>query len=215
MLGKKLRTAMTDSQINPVQSIPLPQSAVDMVELHEQILQFQNFVKRRFDEISMEINATSQQMDMAEDSTAQKFGEIFEVLDAISYKGDGTTAANTGVELDAVVSMTEQAANTILDAAGHITTLTCTDSNWTNDEARKAALSSINSHVENIIMACSFQDLTGQRIRKTLENVKNAEDKLGKALERMGIQVKHADTAAIEAENHASTQNEIDDIFSN
>ncbi|HRQ59943.1 MAG TPA: protein phosphatase CheZ [Alphaproteobacteria bacterium] len=206
---------MTESNLTSVQSMPLPQSAVDMVELHDQIMQFQAFVKRRFDEISMEINATSQQMDMAEDTTAKKFGEIFEVLDAISYKGEGTTAANTGVELDAVVAMTEQAANTILDAAGNITNLTCNEANWASEDARKAALGAINAHVEEIIMACAFQDLTGQRIRKTLENVKNAEDKLGKALERMGIHVKHADDKVIEAQNHASTQGEIDNIFSN
>jgi hypothetical protein len=192
----------------------LPQAAHELTELHEQMLKFEAFVKRRFDEISMEINATSQQMDMAEDSTAKKFGEIFEVLDAISYKGQGTTAANTGVELDAVVAMTEQAANSILDAAGIITNLTTNPAYWGDEGKRKATLDKINEQVSDIIMACSFQDITSQRIRKTLENVKNAEDKLGKALDKLGIHVQHTSEAAIETENHASSQDDIDKLFS-
>ena len=70
---------------------------------------------RRFDEISMEINATSQQIDMNEDGMGKRFSEILEILGAINYLGKGESAANTGVELQSVISDTENAANTILD----------------------------------------------------------------------------------------------------
>lgn len=94
-------------------------SAVDSVA--QRLSTIEQFIARRFDEISMEINATSQQVDMAEEGIIKRFAEILEILKAVSYAGDGSTAANAGVELDAVVEMTEQAANRILDAADHLT----------------------------------------------------------------------------------------------
>lgn len=195
------------------EGLAVPRAAMEMAELQEQIHRFETFVKRRFDELSMEINATAQQMDMAEDSLGQRFGEIFEVLKAISYKGTGSTAANAGVELDAVVDMTENAANTILDAAGHITSIVGRPENWAEAAAREKALEAINAHAEEIFMACSFQDITGQRIRKTLENINMIEDRLGQALDKLGIQVEQTTAQRIQAENYAASQGDIDALF--
>ncbi|MCD8562693.1 MAG: protein phosphatase CheZ [Alphaproteobacteria bacterium] len=207
---------MTERTIHQLaDDLAVPRAALEMAELQEQIHRFETFVKRRFDELSMEINATSQQMDMAEDNLGQRFGEIFEVLQAISFKGAGKTAANAGVELDAVVDMTENAANTILDAAGHITSIVGRPDNWNTEEARQKALEAINDHTEEIFMACSFQDITGQRIRKTLENIKTIEDRLGQALDKLGIQVEHSTADRIQTENYASSQDDIDALFAN
>lgn len=176
-----------------------------------QLQMIEQFIARRFDEISMEINATSQQVDMVEGGIAQRFGEILEVLKAVSYSGDGSTAANAGVELDAVVEMTEQAANRILDAADRIATRIHDAKE--HGEAN-TALNDIDKDVEEIFMACSFQDITGQRIRNTLDNLKLVEERLSTALDKMGIKLD------VKAENHAaiknklSNQDEIDNFFS-
>lgn len=154
-----------------------------------QLQAIEKFIARRFDEISMEINATSQQVDMAEEGIISRFTEILEILHAVSYSGDGKTPANAGVELDAVVDMTEEAANKILDAAGRINTKIHSKEEWASEHMREKVLDSINNDVEEIFMACSFQDITGQRIRKTLENLKAIEDRLGTALDRLGIHV--------------------------
>ena len=156
-------------------------SAVDSVA--QRLSTIEQFIARRFDEISMEINATSQQVDMAEEGIIKRFAEILEILKAVSYAGDGSTAANAGVELDAVVEMTEQAANRILDAADHLTSRIEEEKNSSTDEGRKQAFEEMGKDVEEIYMACSFQDITGQRIRKTLENLRIIEDRLGSALD--------------------------------
>ena len=101
-----------------------------------QLQAIEQFMARRFDEISMEINATSQQVDMAEEGIITRFSEILEILHAVSYSGDGKTPANAGVELDAVVDMTEEAANKILDAAGRINTKIHSEEDWDNKDAR-------------------------------------------------------------------------------
>lgn len=176
-----------------------------------QLAAIEKFIARRFDEISMEINATSQQMDQAEESMVGRFGEILGVLKAISFSGDGATPANAGVELDAVVSMTEQAANRILDAADRIASRVRTEETWVDASTREEARNTIDKDIEEIFMACSFQDITGQRIRKTLENLKAIEERLGTALGKLGIDVSAA-------ENHegllkASSQDEVDALF--
>lgn len=186
-------------------------SAVD--GLAQQLATIERFVSRRFDEISMEINATSQQVDMAEEGIVRRFAEIVEVLKAISFSGDGRTPANAGVELDAVVDMTEEAANRILDAATRTTELTEDENiDWSTEEARNHLKERIQAEMSEIFMACSFQDVTGQRIRKTLENLKHIEERLNGALEKMGIVVDVVDNPMDQGEV-ATSQGDIDDIF--
>jgi hypothetical protein len=55
-------TANKSLQDDPVCAI-----AQDMASLLGQLGSMESFIRRRFDEISMEINATSQQIDMNED----------------------------------------------------------------------------------------------------------------------------------------------------
>lgn len=185
--------------------------AVDRIAQTLQTLE--KFMARRFDEISMEINATSQQVDMAEEGIGERFSQILNVLHAISFKGDGKTPANTGAELDTVVDMTEEAANQILDAAGRINTLIKSEKDWSDDDAREQMLNAINQNIEDIFVACSFQDITSQRIRKTLENLKLIEDRLSVALRKMGIDIEINELDNSSLFPRAKTQAEIDEII--
>jgi len=185
-------------------------AAVDTVS--NQLAAIETFVARRFDEISMEINATSQQVDMAEEGIGQRFGEILEILKAVSFSGDGNTPANAGVELDAVVEMTEKAATRILDAADRIGARMHKE---LGPEASQEAIADIDKDIEEIFMACSFQDITGQRIRKTLENLKAIEDRLGTALDKIGVDVEHQTLQSSPVEIvRAVSQDDVDEMFS-
>ncbi len=197
-----------------------PQSLKDMIEsqksigsIEEKLHMLESFIGRRFDEISMEINATSQQLDMAEEGTSKRFAEIFDVLKSISFKGDGSTPANAGVELDAVVEMTEKAAHSILDAASDITDISCEDIDWADDEARGKQIQKINDKVEEIYIACSFQDITGQRIRQTLENIKRIESSLSTTLSKLGIEVDDSFEPSVTKKDYATSQDDIDALF--
>lgn len=164
-----------------------PQASVS--GLDERLRTLETFIARRFDEISMEINATSQLIGMAEDGMARRFGEILQTLHAISYHGDGTSPVSAGVELDAVIGITEHAANEILDAAGRIATRLHSVENWEDPVERARMLDVMNKDVEDILVACTFQDLTSQRVRKTLENLRAVEERLGGILEKIGIPI--------------------------
>ena len=192
-----------------------------MVTLLNQLGTMETFIKRRFDEISMEINATSQQIDMTEEGMAKRFGEILGVMNAISYSGDGTTPANTGVELEAVIADTAKAANTILDCSDKMNAVLYPedDSLWTDPAKREQALNALRDNVQNIMVACSFQDIAGQRIRKTLDSINEIEDRISSTLESMGIGAETLHAAAVashatETTKSGSTQDEIDALFS-
>lgn len=176
-----------------------------------QLKQLETFVARRFDELSMEVNATSQLVDMAEEGLRRHFLEILEILKAINFHGEGSSPANTGVELEAVVQITETAANNIMDAADRIVTCLNTDNNWQEESARRKAIDAINQNIQDIMMSCNFQDLTGQRIRKAIENLQNVETRLNETLQKLGLDTsgvgKSPDLAP------GSSQGDIDELF--
>lgn len=194
--------------------------AHNMAELLNQISTMEVFIKRRFDEISMEINATSQQIDMSEDGMAKRFGEILGVMNAISFSGDGSTPANTGVELEAVIAETSKAANTILDNCDKMSNLLYGEDTAALEgtEAGTALLAQLRDGVQNIMVACSFQDIAGQRIRKTLESISEIEDRISGALEGMGVGPETLKAAAQaskkEATQSGNSQDDIDALFS-
>lgn len=188
----------------------------DVAAMKTKMDTFETFVRRRFDEVSMEINATSQQLEYAEEGLANRFGEVLSTISAINFSGTGLTAANTGVELQAVINDTEVAANKILDAADRISDRMKSDKQFASDEDRAQFFEQTRNDVQEILMACTFQDLTGQRIRKTLESLQLIEDKISSTLDELGIEVK-ADPLAggvrDSTENHAHSQADIDALF--
>ncbi len=191
--------------------------AQTMNSMQEQLLTMEKFVRRRFDEISMEINATSQQLDMAESGLESRFSEILSSMSAISFSGNGLTAANTGVELQAVIADTEEAANRILDAADRMSTRLLDESQLEDENKRREFILAMGSDVQDILMACSFQDLAGQRIRKTLESLQIIEEQISTTLGELGIEVKNDPLAGgvrDSTENHAHSQADIDALFS-
>lgn len=180
-------------------------------EIHEQLLFFKKDIDRRLDELSMEVNATSQLVGMAEETTKKHFTEMVEVLSAVSQKEDSKTPLNAGVELDTVVRITEQAATRILDAADRISG-NLDNMGDKNKAEYKTTMEAINADLQEIFMACEFQDITSQRIRATLNNLQKVEDRLSSTLGRMGIDIEVNGKTANPADR-ISSQEEIDSFF--
>ena len=197
---------------------PLRSPATTVEELQASLAEFRQFVARRFDEVSFEINATGQMLGMTEEAMAQRFSEVLLLLNAISFRGDGSTPHNVGVELNAVVKTTEDAANKILDAATLISSLTKQNIDWSDPHQREKPLTAINAQADGILTACAFQDLTGQRIAQTLENIRKAESDLTETLKKMGlkIDITPQQTAELLGKNEprVTSQADIDAMFS-
>jgi chemotaxis protein CheZ len=80
-----------------------------------------------------------------------------------------------GEELDAIIKATEDATNTIMSSAE---ALMAAD---TKDMKSYQAL--VNEHVMKIFEACSFQDITGQRVAKVVETLQMIEARVGRFAE--------------------------------
>jgi len=95
-----------------------------------------------------------------------------------------------GRELDAVVGATEEATTQIMECAEKIMAADSDDI-----EAYKET---VNTNIMMIFEACSFQDLTGQRIGKVVDTINHIDKRVRRFADAVGIQ--DADGAADEAE---------------
>jgi chemotaxis protein CheZ len=130
-----------------------------------------SFVDRRIAELSAEIHATVQLVDYSEVNLS---GQLAEIRQQIASVVAAPTAAtrNSGLELEAVVQATEEAANRIMEAAESI-------GDWLREgKTDPAAIEAVNEKVNAIFEACSFQDVTGQRIRRAIQHLQQVETML-------------------------------------
>jgi chemotaxis protein CheZ len=129
------------------------------------------FLDRRIAELSAEVAASVQLMGMSEDAITARIAEVHaQIARLIAIPASG--ARNSGLELEAVVQATEAAADTILEAAEAIQA-------WLDGGDRDAdSIAALTERVNAIFQACSFQDLTGQRIRRAIKQLQQVETML-------------------------------------
>ncbi|WP_201451939.1 protein phosphatase CheZ [Rhodovarius lipocyclicus] len=133
--------------------------------------ELRSFVDRRIAELSAEVAASSQMADMAEENISAKLGQVHEQIAQLVAIPAASTR-NSGLELEAVVQATETAANTIMEATEAI-------QDWiTSGRKDEASIEALSERVNSIFEACSFQDVTGQRIRRAIQHLQQVETML-------------------------------------
>lgn len=90
------------------------------------------------------------------------------------------------LELETVVAQTEAAANDILAASESIETLAGAIQSETSLEAAKALAGEVAEKVTVIYMACNFQDLSGQRVRRVVDTLNFVESRIHKMIDAWG-----------------------------
>ena len=140
-------------------------------ELHPALADLQRFVDRRIAELSAELHASVEIVDMGEEQMKSALARIHDQIGQLVAMPAAATR-NSGLELEAVVQATEAAANTIMEAAEAIQA-------WVASGAQdKDAVAAIAARVSSIFEACSFQDVTGQRIRRAIQHLQQVENML-------------------------------------
>jgi chemotaxis protein CheZ len=91
-------------------------------------------------------------------------------------------------ELDAIVGATENATNSILDAAEKLESLTA--------ELSSEAGARLTEQTTLIYEACNFQDITGQRITKVVKALKHIEERIDALVVAFGPEIQDAEKAA-------------------
>ncbi|SDB68789.1 hypothetical protein [Belnapia rosea] len=140
-------------------------------EMGGMFAELRGFIDRRIAELSAEVHATVQLVDYSEENLSGQLTRIHEQIAGLVAIPAATTR-NSGVELEAVVQATEAAANTIMEAAEAIQA-------WLDGDKQDAAsLRLVSEKVNSIFEACSFQDVTGQRIRRAIQHLQQVEQML-------------------------------------
>ncbi len=122
-------------------------------------------------------------------------------LQANKLKGEHIPVA--GRELDEVVAATERATDKIMENAEKIMGADISDI--------AAYQATVNDAVMEIFEACSFQDITGQRITKVVTTLKHIEERVSKFAEATGVQ--DGDGGAVSEEEAARLKREKDLIL--
>jgi chemotaxis protein CheZ len=133
--------------------------------------ELRNFVDRRIAELSVEVHGTAQLLDFSETNLSGQLSQIHAQITSV-VSAPAQANRSSGLELEAVVQATETAANQIMEAAEGI-------GDWVRGDRRDAAsLALVAEKVNAIFEACTFQDITGQRIRRAIEHLQHVETML-------------------------------------
>ncbi|WP_337998032.1 protein phosphatase CheZ [Oleispirillum naphthae] len=89
-------------------------------------------------------------------------------------------------ELDAIVEHTEAATNTIMENVEAISDLVAEAREKARNPEVSAALAKVDEHAGEIFTACSFQDITGQRITKVVRSLKFVEERVNSLIGMWG-----------------------------
>ena len=162
------RAGIVANQVDQIQQVVC-------ATIRTEIEALRGFVDRRIAELSAEVNATSDLMDFSETNLSRQLSEIREQVTSVVALPTAATR-NSGLELEAVVHATEEAANRIMEAAEAI-------GDWLREGPRQgkhdpASIDMMNQKVNVIFEACSFQDVTGQRIRRAIQHLQQVETML-------------------------------------
>jgi chemotaxis protein CheZ len=122
--------------------------------------ELRRFFDRRIAELSTEILGTLEIVDVNETHLSDQLQLMHGEISRVMALPSGATR-DSGLELEGVIETTEAAANRIMSAAETIRAAVGT-------HGQNAA---ILDQVNEIFEACSFQDLTGQRIRRALQHL--------------------------------------------
>jgi chemotaxis protein CheZ len=153
-------------------SLAEPLREMIRAEMGDMFADLRRFVDRRLAEVSAEVHGAVQMVDFSEANITGQIGKIAEQV-AQLIAAPASATRNSGLELEAVVQATEHAANQILEATEAI-------SDWLASGARDSdSLEKVAERVNAIMEACTFQDLTGQRIRRAIEHLQSVESMLG------------------------------------
>jgi chemotaxis protein CheZ len=118
------------------------------------------FVDRRIAELSAEVHGAVTLMDYSEANISGQLTRVHEQIVGL-LAAPAAATRNSGLELEAVVEATERAANQIMEAAEAIGA-------WVASGARDPeSVTAVAERINSIFEACSFQDLTGQRVRRS------------------------------------------------
>lgn len=130
---------------------------------------------------------------------------VREEIAAISRPADEDLQfGSMGEQLDAIVQATEKATNTIMESTENSLDAVDKLREALKDPAQTALLDQIANDGNEILEACSFQDITGQRVSKVVKSVTYVEERVNALINVWGKD----EVAKVEVEGEEKTDDE-------
>lgn len=103
--------------------------------------------------------------------------------------GKGSAFDNMSVQLGAIIETTESATNTILKAAESIEENTAKLREEEGPEKVGTLCDGISGQATEIMQACAFQDITGQRVSKIISSLEFVEERVNGMVDIWGREI--------------------------
>ena len=117
----------------------------------------------------------------------QYIRRVRQEIAAIYRPADGDNQFDSMADqLDAIVGATEEATNTIMEAMEKNDEMLAKLREGITDADHLACLDSIAANGAAVFEACSFQDITGQRVSKVVKSVSYVEERINALIEIWG-----------------------------
>lgn len=134
----------------------------------------------------------------------------------------GTELPDAAARLDYVVKLTEEAAHKTLDLVDEAREVTSSMLRTPQATVQKAQTEKLSELLSEVALAQSYQDLTGQTIRRVVDMVRNTEDALHTLLEAAGVKAEEielewdgeANGPAVTQSDAGVSQDDADDLLS-
>lgn len=101
-----------------------------------------------------------------------------EIAPMVPHDGKQTRFDSMADQLDAIVSATETATHSILERAEGIEEIAEDLRGCDDTAARDTLCDKLNAQSQSLIEACTFQDITGQRVTKIVRSMKFVEERV-------------------------------------
>lgn len=178
--------------------------------IQDEFAKLHQFVDRRISEVSSEVSASIQFMEMNEESINHKILSLKKDLGSVLNSDKKSDWENGGLELEYIADITNKAVNNILDKLEHVESLLA--ANIDNELVSKQ----IKKLIIGIYSDCEFQDLVGQRVKRVRERIKDVNEIISSTYEDteektiMVVDENHTQEVATKAE---IKQEDIDKLF--
>ncbi|MCZ4279628.1 protein phosphatase CheZ [Kiloniella laminariae] len=133
-----------------------------------------------------------------------------ELADTSRKKGERTDFENMSVQLDALVRNTEEASDQILKASEGVLDIVDDIRAEADEAVRNDLCDKITAYSLDTLEACSFQDLTGQRVTKILQSLQFVEDRVNAMISIFGQEAIIDKGAAISAQEEPDDEVSMD-----
>ena len=182
---------------------------IEIVPLFDDL---RRFTDRRIAELSAEVHATVQLVDYSETNLSGQLAKIQDQVTAMVAMPAAATR-NSGLELEAVVQATEAAANQIMEAAEAIGEWLQGHDHKAGGEQKTGGLETVAAKLNAIFEACTFQDVTGQRVRRAIQHLRQVEFMLGELMPAAGTLTPDTPPPDTAGTNPDLAQDDVDRMF--